>query len=207
MKNVTIKTSLAILAFLVISQFSFAQLNFGVRAGVNIANMNFDLDGVSLEPSSIIGINVGALLNIGVTEDFSVQPEVNFIQKGSKIDETDLTPEFKTTFNFIEIPVLAKYAFGGESIGGFVQAGPSFGFALNGTNKAGDESEDIDFDEDGIKRTDFGLQFGAGISFGNFFVDARYLLGLANLDDSGDDSVTTKTNGINIGVGYMFGGK
>lgn len=107
---------------------------------------------------------------------------------------------------------MAKYAFGSEKISGFVQAGPSFGYGLNGKtkgeNNGNKEEEDIEFGEDGLKRFDFSLAFGAGIGFpvssGQLFIDLRYLLGLANISKSSDpDAGTLKNRGLNFGVGFL----
>lgn len=194
------------------SLVSAQNLSFGVRAGVNLANVNIEQDGLNIEPDSRTGLNIGAILNIGVTDAFSVQPELSFIQKGYSLEL--LGDEVELILNYLEIPILAKYAFGSESFQGFVQAGPAIGFALNGKSKFGDEEEDIDFDEDGLNTFDFGLQFGAGAAVpagpGEAFLDLRYALGLANIsdDESGDD-ITTTNRGLLITVGYLFpiGGK
>ncbi|MBK7010152.1 MAG: hypothetical protein IPH36_16710 [Saprospiraceae bacterium] len=38
----------------------------------------------------------------------------------------------------------------------------------------------------------------------NISVDVRYVLGLANLVNDGDEENSWKNNAINIGVGYKF---
>ena len=210
MRTVLKLTSL--FAFLCVFTTMNAQnLSFGLRAGVNIATVNIEQDGISIEPDSRTGLDIGALLNIGITDAFSVQPEVSFIQKGYAIDL--LGDKVELILNYIEVPVLAKYGFGSESFQGFVQAGPSFGFAASGKTKFGDEEEDIEFEDD-FNRFDFGLQFGAGAGFaagsGQAFVDFRYALGLSNLDASeGEESGTINNRGILLTVGYLvpIGGK
>lgn len=202
--------SILTLSFILIFGISTsAQISIGVRAGVNIANQTIEQSGLSVEPDALLGLHLGALVNIGITDDFSVQPELTFIQKGNKFD-FDLgtlgggVVETKTTYNYLEIPILAKYGFGGEKIGGFILAGPSIAFGLSGSSSTDGDSIDLDWEEDGVTRSDFGIQFGAGINFSQLFVDVRYGLGLTDLNDTDDDTFSVKNNGLNIGIGYLF---
>jgi hypothetical protein len=182
------------------------QTSFGVRAGTNLANYEFEASGFDISFDQLIGVDVAFLVNATVAENFSIQPELHFLNKGAKFDFNGI--ESKQNLNVIEIPVLAKYSFG-EAIGGFVEAGPSVGYFISGKNKFDDVSEDVDFDDEDLKRLDFGVQFGAGVNFAigshDLFLDVRYYLGLANLADT-DEDVTWKTTGLNIGVGLLFGG-
>lgn len=195
-----------IFCFVAISFSAFSQINFGVRGGVNLASQTSEALGISQSSDNIIGLTVGALVNVGITDDFSIQPELNYIQKGAKYD-IDLSTiggdnlELEQTLNYLEIPVLAKYGFGGSKIGGFIQAGPSIGFGLSGS--ASENGEPFDFTWEDTRRSDFSIQFGAGLNFGSLFLDARYGLGLTNLADT-DDDITATNRGINIGLGYMF---
>ncbi len=197
-----------ILAALGISQLSIAQSAFGVRLAANIATVEIkdDDSGVSVEPDSRVGLNFGLLLNSPITENFFLQPELNFIQKGYKL--SILNSDVEAIMNYVEIPVLGKYAFGSENIGAFILFGPAIGFAINGKVKEGSNEEDIDFDRDMIKRLDLGLHFGAGITIPvgplDVFIDARYLLGIADINDDSDDSSSTKHKGFNIGAGILI---
>jgi len=191
-----------------------AQTTFGVRAGVNIATVNFEADGLDVSPDSRVGLTIAGIANIGITETFSVQPEVHFIQKGYKITLEFLGETLEETLklNYLEIPIHAKYKFGQENVGGFVMAGPAIGFALNGEAESCDGgdcvSEDLEFDDDdGFNRFEVGLSVGGGVTIGsNFFVDIRYVLGLTNLAEDDADGTKATNRGFQIGAGYMFGG-
>ncbi len=121
--------------------------------------------------------------------------------------------ESQLILNYLEIPVLAKYSFGSETIQGFVHAGPSIGYALSGKTKesVNDEEDetDIDFEEEELKRLDFSFALGGGIGFdagpATIFADFRYLLGLTNLDDSDSAEDATQNNrGIGFALGAIF---
>ncbi|NBC08282.1 MAG: outer membrane beta-barrel protein [Bacteroidetes bacterium] len=191
--------------------------SFGLRAGLNSATINFeDETGLGIEPDSRIGLDLALMASLGITEEFSIQPELHFIQKGFRLDldfGVGDVVESQVLVNYLEIPVLAKYAFGGETLQGFVNGGPSIGYGLSGKSKAKsngvEEEEDLDFKEDGVKRTDFSFVFGGGLSIkagpATVFLDIRYLLGLTNIDDSGDDDSPKQRNrGLGFGLGVLF---
>lgn len=200
-----------LLIFLSSSLHSNGQLTFGLRAGVNFANVNIETEGLSISPDNRVGLTLGGLLNIGITEKFSVQPELQFTQKGYNFEfEFIEIIKQKISFNYFEVPVLAKYKFGEGAISGFIQGGPSFGYALSGNAESctnGDcDSETFEFDDnDGFNRFDLGLSIGGGLSLGKLFVDLRYNLSVTNLSDDTDDEEKIKHKGFQIGVGYMFG--
>ncbi len=214
-----------VLCFLALGASATAQLSIGPRAGINLAKWNGDEEFESdfEDIQNRLSLLFGAVAEIRMNDNFAIQPELNFIQKGFKVEDSFeeqgelVTEELSVIMNYLEIPVMLK---GGVSFGAGrfdVLAGPSLGYALNGKLKykytfAGEtetESEDIDFDEDEISRIDFGLQFGGAFSFklgetATLFADARYLLGLSNLNDSADDSITANNRGIAISVGALF---
>lgn len=207
--------TLALFAFIILSFSIQAQATFGVRAGINVATVNFQSDGFNISPDSRVGLTVAGLANIPVNESFSIQPEVHFIQKGYKFELEFFGEVTETTakLNYLEVPIHAKYAFGNENLRFFILAGPAIGFALGGEVEQCDGgdciSEDIEFDDnDGFNRLDLGLSVGAGMNIGsNFFVDLRYVLGITNLSEDDADDIKTTNRGIQIGVGYMFGGE
>jgi len=214
--NYVIKT-LGLCLVLVLSINLNAQTtSFGARIGINSATINFSDDEsvFEIEPDSRIGLNIAAILNVGITEEFSIQPELNFLQKGYKVETDFLGDEIenKITLNYLEVPILAKYAFGSETIQGFVLGGPAVGYAISGkfkTEENGESNEeDVDFEEDGIKRLDFGFDLGGGPGIvtesATIFVDIRYLFGIANIGDEDFNDGSIRNRGLNIAVGALF---
>ena len=150
---------------------------FGVKGGY--ANTNFGGDANTKAASNFY---IGGLVDFHITEKFHVQPELLYSMEGSNEDEFNL--------DFIRIPVMAKF-FVGEGFN--LQAGPELAFVAGGGAI-----------KDALKSMDFGLGFGAGyeLSSGLMF-DARYNLGLADLNDSGSSDKITTTS-FQIGLGYRF---
>ncbi|MFZ1705665.1 MAG: porin family protein, partial [Saprospiraceae bacterium] len=107
--------------------FSMANAQIGVRLGASLANQTAEFDGEKTDTKMKIGFGVGVFYQYNVNEKFSIQPELNFIQMGSKFDEDFLGETLETTlsFNYLHIPILAKYGFGDmEALNFYVQAGP-----------------------------------------------------------------------------------
>jgi len=174
----------AVVALMAVS--ASAQLKFGVKGGVNLANLTGDVSDTKMK----IGFMVGGFANYAINDQLSVQPELMFSQAGCKYEVLDET--YKMNLNYIVLPVMVKYSFGNIN----VQAGPQFGYLLS----AEDDGTDI---KDGMKSIDLGLNIGAGYQImENLGVEARYNLGLTNIVDEGNDEV--KTNGIQVLVSYSF---
>lgn len=202
-----------------------AQIALGIRGGVNMASWSLNdvaKNELAFDPKSANSLLFGALLEVRLTDNLAIQPEINYIQKGTKIDETTLAVKTsgRYTFNYLEVPLLLKVGTG-FGVGRFdFLLGPSFGYALNGKYKVSTtvgsvtitEEEEVDFDQDEISRTDVGAQIGASLGLGlgsslRVFVDGRYLLGFSNLDQhehgSGDEPVV-RNRGIALTAGLIF---
>ncbi|MCS6928234.1 MAG: PorT family protein [Saprospiraceae bacterium] len=214
-----------------------AQVGIGIRGGLNLANWaandvvreelrdNFGTD----EFKSVNNLLFGALIEIRLMDNLAIQPEINFIQKGSQFSSSLRDPvlgsvelDGRYSFNYLEVPLMLKVGTG-FGVGRFdVLLGPSFGYALNGKTKVSlsfkdldrseTNTEEIDFDEDEISRTDLGAQLGASLGLnlgpvGRLFVDGRYLLGFTNLDKhehgSGEEP-SVKNRGIALTAGLIF---
>lgn len=181
-----------------------AQASFGIRAGAHIGKQTYDSDFADISLDSKVGLDLAILVELGISEIFAVQPELHYIQKGTKTDV--FGTEVSTVLNYIDVPILGKLNFG-ENVKFIVEVGPSFGYAISGKNKAGDDSEDIDFDEEGYERFEVSGVIGAGVSLpvmneSALFIDIRYILGITNIAE--DEDFSAKNTGFNIGVGIIF---
>ena len=170
---------------------SKAQVTFGVKAGLNISSWTGDdADGAS----SLAGFNAGGQVNIPVSSQFSVQPEVTYSGEGVKFDGG------KYTTNYINIPVLFQY---NNPSGFFAHVGPQIGILASAKAKIdGAGSTDA---KDAFKSTNFSAVIGAGYKLANGLgFNARYNLGLANIIDA--DGVSVKTSVFQVGAFFSFGG-
>ena len=192
------RVSLLMLAFIVLAITGTAQVRFGAKAGINLANLTGKTAGEKETADSKTGFHIGGVVDIPVSEKFSISPELNFDQWGAQQSESGST--LKLNLNYINLPILAKV-----NIGGFgIYAGPQVGFLISANAKMDDEEEDI---KEQFKSTDFGAVFGAeyNLAYG-IFLSARYNLGLAKITEDSDDNNYAKNTAITFGVGIKFGG-
>lgn len=189
------------------------EISFGVKAGVNFASITGD---ETDDLSSLTGFHFGGFVNIPVSGNFSVQPEILYSAQGAKYEDSD-DYDGKFKLNYLNIPVMAKI----EVADGFtLEAGPQIGFLLSAKDDYTYVGPDPGFSDDSgeddikdfIKSTDFGINFGlgyemeSGLSFG-----ARYSLGISNIIDSDDidpgfdvDDFKNQNGVFQISVGYSF---
>jgi hypothetical protein len=184
------------------------------KGGVVLSNFKSSGNGVE----GRTGYTAGLGFSIPVTADnfFAIQPELLYIQKGAKFNSSLSTTRVGDTYiNYLELPVLAKINFGGESFRLYVNGGPSISYALFGKTNNNDiefgDGADVSFNN----RIDLGLQFGGGIGFkagpGDILLDARYGLGISNLLDQPvagtDDELQNRVYAFTIGYAIPLGGR
>ena len=205
MKKVFLMISLAF-AF---SQTSTAQLDFGVKAGLNYNSESIQSvsEDVFTGAESKTGYHAGIWLRFKLPIiGFYLRPELVYTNLENellyKISET--APSQTTSYNFqkIDIPVLIGKKFFGI---GNVFAGPSFQYILNSDFSLND-IENVDTDGFTV-----GLQVGAGIELNNLGIDVRWERGLNTVEStflnvSTNTNVTfdTRVNQIIIGLSYKF---
>ena len=187
----------------------FAQddaMQFGVKAGLNLANISFDPEpeGVSFDAATKFGL--GGIMLYPLSEVLDLQVEAMYLFKGSKVDVFGDVIVVEFNFTYLSVPVMGRYNLGSGDTSPYIVVGPEFGFLLSAKVKVDDEEEDI---KDTTKSIDLGLNIGAGVSMDMgtmpVFAEVRYSLGLSDIKDDPDDPDTTaKTTGIQLFVGMMF---
>lgn len=188
--------------------FLQAQIGLGLRGGLTWAKAELEEDNDKFNNDYLLGYTGSLFAEIGISDAFAIQPEVSFLQKGYKNTiEDDGKYERKLLMNYLEVPVLAKWRIGSETIKAQLLLGPTVGYALDGTIKANGEKTDIDFDD--VKRLDIGVLVGAGFDIplgpGSVFVDGRYGWGITNLNDAANaDDYHWHNRTISVGVGYIY---
>ena len=200
MKKVFLMISLAF-AF---SQTSTAQIDFGLKAGLNYNSESIQSvsEDVFTGAESKTGYHAGIWLRFKLPIiGFYLRPELVY----TNLENELLYKESQTTsYNFqkVDIPVLIGKRFFGI---GNVFAGPSFQYILNSDFSLNDISE---VDTDGFS---VGLQFGAGIELGNLGIDVRWERGLnavestfLNVATNTNVTFDTRVNQIIIGLSYKL---
>lgn len=188
---------------------------FGITAGAVFSNYDGKVGGESSTDKTRIGMTFGVLVDIPLSKNFSFQPAINYVQKGSKIDTTfdGVTIKDQHIVNSIEVPL--NFVFNARGSGGnfFIGAGPTFAYAISGKEKLTDgtnsDSRDLKFgstQDDDLRSMDIGANFMAGYCFNSgLMVSANYNAGLNNLMPVSSDG-SIKSHYFGIKVGFLFGG-
>ncbi|WP_167016495.1 porin family protein [Chitinophaga sp. Cy-1792] len=173
-------------------------INFGIKGGLNVAKMtNYD-------NKAIANFNAGGFVNVGLTKDWAIQPELIYSGQGADVNWNVAGITFmKGTLNtsYINIPVMVQYSIVPSF---FVEAGPQIGFLLSAKIKNGSTKSDI---KDRMTTADFGLGLGCGFKItDNFGVNARYVFGLSNVYNNNSILVNaeSKNSVAQFGLFYQF---
>ena len=183
-----------------LSQVSNAQINFGIKGGVNYNNNgdatfstagNDVVNGAESKSGFHAGIWFrGNLPIIGLY----VRPEIVYTQVKSEYLYKNNSSEYD--FKKIDVPVLL-----GKKVLGFgnVFIGPSFQYILEDQFSFSNLTTD-DFDKFSV-----GLQMGFGVEFGNLGLDVRWERGLSKteanfVDNNTSINIDNRTNQIIFGL-------
>jgi Outer membrane protein beta-barrel domain len=177
-----------------------AQVQFGVKAGVNIANLSLSIPPSGYSLSSKTDFNGGAFALVPLFTSCFLQPEILFSGQGASATVSGSSG--KLNYDYLNVPVLFKY----QHVSGlFAETGPQIGFLLSANEKANGNTLDA---KDATQSVDFSWAFGVGYKFSEMGlgIDARYNLGLTNLSkDNSSSNGTAKNSVFQFGLFYIFG--
>lgn len=195
---------IVLISMLFVSVSSNAQVkSVGLRVGVNLASVSSSDD--AFESDNITGLDIAIPVEIGVSDAFSIQPELHFVQKGW--EATILGVETLSKVNYLEVPILARVNVGLDALKLYGVAGPSLGYAMGGsisvTALGNTITEDYTFSDEEV-RIDVGAVIGVGaeveVGPGAAVLDARYNY---DVNDDGSD-FNFKNRGIGLTLGYVI---
>ncbi len=207
MKKITLSVILAgLFLFSVAPGATQAQglVNFGIKGGVNIANISFD-DFDDNDPRT--GFTIGAALNIGFPMlPVGLETGLYYSQQGTTLKSTLLDLEGTTKLDYLKIPVLAKVMLGPPGpLSPYFVAGPYAAFILNAEQETTTNglSGTVDISDE-VESVDFGLTMGVGADFklmpATMSVQIRYSYGLTDIfEETG-----SKNRVLSILAGFSF---
>lgn len=213
MKNVTKKA--ATLVVLLMTSMSFAQdgmssdtrdeVKFGVKAGVNFANI-YDEKGDDFVADGKAGLAVGAFASIPLGKVFGIQPEVMYSQKGFKGNGGAgiFAYDYKLTSSYLDIPVLLQVK---PSEFFTILAGPQFSYLLDTKYEFNNTSTVVEeeINSDNYKKGVFGAVVGVDFNYENFVLGTRFGWDVSKTNEDGDSSSPRyKNKVIQVTLGYRF---
>jgi hypothetical protein len=179
-----------------------AQVQFGIKAGLNLSNLITSgltfASGASFSPRA--DLNGGVMVSLPLIASFYLQPELNYSGQGQSFSN----PMAKGTinYNYLNLPVLLKY----QHVSGiFAETGPQIGFLLSAKGKR-DGYASYDLNES--QSIDFSWAFGIGYKLHSIpiGIDLRYNLGLTTVYKNSPGG-TAKNSVFQFDLFYLFGGK
>ena len=190
---------------------AMAQTGFGLKAGVNMAKMNIEVEKGVKTPSHV-SYFVTAFADLPLADQFSIQPGLSLQGKGAKasIKEGENEASVRTNLMAIEIPVNAVYYIPAGTGEVFIGAGPYIGYNISGkyketvNSKSAEEKIKFSGKDKDMKPLDFGINAMIGYKlFSGLLINAGYGLGLADLNvDKEEKALSNRV--FSIGVGFQF---
>lgn len=146
-----------------------------------IASGNFvEFGNFQYKPGTIVGV----FMRYNFYKYFSIQPEINYIFKGAKVQR--ISGEFDNgslDLNFVEIPLLLNFCLSPESLTSMIFfGGPSVSFLQNGEIYRDVERYDKFDVSELFEKRDVGLLLGIGLKRNLVTIDFRYYRGYIAYD-------------------------
>ena len=215
------KRKLCLLAIggLLTSQGLLAQVQLGLKAGVNLATLKFDNPSLNATQQARIDFQGGFLVDVPLTRSLSLQPALLISTKGSQINtfaiDSSRTPIATPITNsikllYVELPLLALFRFEvSSSLRLYGGLGPYLGVGLGGrihSSYAPLGEREVVFGSGAVgrnnfRRFDYGLSGAAGLEWHRLLVGLTYGYGLADL---GSALAKSYHRPISISIGFWL---
>ncbi|WP_210489482.1 porin family protein [Rufibacter aurantiacus] len=194
-----------LIAALFTTYFAQAQdgIKLGLKAGVNVSSVvGKDTENLG----NLLGLHAGGFLDYGLSDQFSIRPELLYSLKGfyAEAEEEDFEYKSYLTSHYIDLPVLGRFKAGNF----FIEAGPTFSFLLSAKSRdegeiMGEEYEETETVTDEFNKFDLGVAAGVGYQFqSGLGLGLRYNRGLSKLDKSGEAKAFNSS--FQLGVSYTL---
>ena len=175
-------------------------LGFGFLLGGGISDVSAEVNDEMVNGK--FGFAFGAFAFFKFNESMAIKSGLHYHNKGFGVKDGYGLDGIVDHYNYLNVPILFTYFFD-IKYATYVNAGPVFSILLS----AKEDGEDI---KEGMNTSDFGLFVGGGIIIPvvesrnspaiSLVLDANYQLGLADINDSGDNKMTNNAALFSIGV-------
>ncbi|WP_047545990.1 porin family protein [Psychroserpens sp. Hel_I_66] len=176
-----IKSFLLTVLFISVTTLSFSQeVSYGVRCGLNISNLDFEPD-ATFDNQHRNGFAFGGFVDYGISDNFSIQLEIQYSAEGGKSDELRA--------DYIQMPIMARIGLGDKF---------TIGVGPMASLKTWE-------DRDGFAT--FTFSGVGGIEYmitDELFVDARVHYGLSNILDEDLTDLEAQNTTFQFGFGIRI---
>lgn len=182
------------------SKNTMAQFQYGVKAGIG-GTCQSELLQLADNTNFTLGYSLGFDTKYRLSEGFAIHSGLEYVQKGRKVDETDLTEKL----HYLHLPVRAEFSAGekagfkkGQRI--YFAAGPYLSYLLDAKGEENKTSFDL---KSKTKDFDTGLSLEIGFEFPVFTANSlqiglNYDMGFSNVYKDGTD-LNNKMAAISLG--------
>lgn len=210
------------LAFLLISQLSFAQ-TIGVRGGMNIARFAYpnELFPEEMDFQHRNSYHTGIAIDLPLSNNFLIETGLNVSGKGTKTQykgsvinggSYEFTHKYRTTY--LDVPLALKWKTDNSFLNFYGLLGGYAGIGLHGKilYEIDPSIEKIPetiiswgkTEDDNFRRPDYGALLGAGIQIGSVQLGVSYLHGLASILSLNPDEHYFRNRVLQLSATFYF---
>ena len=153
-----------------------AQWRIGANAGATYNHFTVDKHYlIDFNYKDRWGTQLGLMGQYDVNDWLGIRAELNLMQKNHTVERTQVPMKHQYTNNYLTLPVMASFSFGGENLRGFCNLGVYGGYWLSCHNEGSDYNsfseheysinEDVDFNSKRDQRWDCGFVGGVGLEY------------------------------------------
>jgi len=162
---------------LVLPSLAFAQWRVGVNGGATYNHSTISKHYMTdYQWKDRWGVTLGVMGQYDVNDWLGVRAELDWTQKNYRLTRQIFSNlDYKYVNNYLQLPVMASFSFGGKQLRGFCNAGVYGGYWLtsgregtdfnNSSEKVYEFSENIEFNDERDQRFDFGFVGGIGLEY------------------------------------------
>jgi Outer membrane protein beta-barrel domain len=201
-----------------------------IKGGFNLANLEFEnletgsgSEGLDSDTENLLRLAGGISFGKATAPGIGFDLDLLYVQCGAKQTfegvevKTGSTVEIETKLDYLEIAPMLHYTFSENASGPYLLGGGFIGYLIdaklsyivNGNETSSDDAKEM------LKDINYGVTAGLGFKTAGeggrgFIVEARYVLGLADIYDSESEAAQmngkqeVKTRGIYAFAGYRF---
>lgn len=161
---------------LMLPTLAFAQWRVGVNGGATYNHFTISKHYMTdYQWDDRWGATLGVMGQYDVNDWLGVRAELDWTQKNYRLTRHIYDLDYKYVNNYLQLPVMASFSFGGRQLRGFCNAGVYGGYWLtsgregtefnSGSGRDYEFSENLKFNSERDQRLDFGLVGGAGLEY------------------------------------------
>lgn len=176
--------------------------HFGVLGGMTFSKAK-DVNKEMMK--NYTGFHVGVTYQLNLPLGFSIQPELIYNQRGTKLAApTQLGFTGNTSVGFIELPINIQWGPDLVLFRPYVELSPYVGYAVMNKYKVGNATYNGDWG--GMNRWEYGIGLGVGIEVWKFQLSGRYCWSFGNnlpgtMAEVFDDA---KFGGFELSLAFLF---